>query len=209
MAYLLTPTLEVRTSREFLASSPESPYSFSALLCDFDYDLFSANRGWGPDESNFISNKLGATSSSSGTIGGTTEQGFYVLPAGIYKLHMHIELKCDSAYSGSSFRFLDDLDGVTQTNTSSSYYFTSDNSIPIDTSVHTVIKSTKQKNVQFCSSRSNTSAIESSRAYMTFDHHLEWNHSGGRIDDVSSSLFRTARGFVSAEDFWYVLRRVR
>lgn len=209
MAYLLTPTLEVRTSREFIASSPTNPFGFRALLCDFEYDMYKASRGWGPDNSNFISNKIGATSNSSGTIGGSSEQGFYELPVGIYKMHIHIELKCNSAYSGSGFRFLDDLDGVTQTSTSSSYYFSSDNSIPIDTSVHTVTKSTKQKNIQFCSSRSDTSAIESSRAYMTFDHHLEWSHVGGRIEDISSTLFSTGRGFVSMEDFWYILRRVR
>jgi hypothetical protein len=72
-----------------------------------------------------------------------------------------------------------------------------------------VISSVKQKNIQFCSSRSNTSTIESSRAYMTFDHHLEWSHSGGRIDDTVSSLYQTGRGFVSMEDFWYTLRRIR
>jgi len=209
MAHLLTPTLEQRASREFLKNQPTSAYVYSWFywLPNWDYTGY-----WTGYNTCYVDNKIGATAPTSGVGSGTgsgaTAERRWFLPAGTYKLHYHIEAKCDTSNGNSSTYWTNDITSSGSGGTDYQYYFTGTaNNL---SSVGTIINSVKQKNVQFCSSRSNTSAIESSRAYITFDHHLEWIHNGGLVPNISTRAFNgNTQGFVSVEDFWFILKRVR
>jgi hypothetical protein len=185
MAHLLTPTLEVRTSREFLANQPAASSStiisaWMVWLANFDYSGF-----WAGYDTCYQENTLGATATGSGGSGATASQRWSV-PAGHYQLHYHIEAKVDTSVSNTSDNWTKEFN--TQFPTSGQYFTGIEKYMSISSSL--VNSSTKQKNVQFCSSRSNTSAIESNRAYVTFDHHLDWDHGGGNIPyDVYPSIF--------------------
>jgi hypothetical protein len=56
------------------------------------------------------------------------------------------------------------------------------------------------------------SVIESNRAYVTFDHHLDWDHGGGSNPMHGfggTTEFHGDSGFISVEDYWFILRRIR
>lgn len=202
MAYLLTPTLEVRTSREFLSNQPTSQYVYGWIewLVNFDYSGF-----WSGYDTNYLSNTIGATATN-GSGSGATASRRWSLPAGRYHVHYHIETKVDSSVSNSATYWTNEMDE----NTSYRNYFTSNSANPNYIAPADIHSSVKQKNVQFCSSRSNTSIIEANRSYVTFDHWLEWDHGGGSFPTTSNLAFNgNTQGFVSVEDFYYILRRVR
>lgn len=203
MAHLLTPTLEQRASREFLKNQPTSTYVYSWFywIPNWDYTGY-----WTGYNTNYVENTLGASASGSGSGSGATAYRQWSLPAGTYRIHYHIEAKCDTSNGNSSNYWTDDITSAGSGGSDINYYFTG----TVNNVNGTVISSVKQKNVQFCSSRTNTSAIESSRAYVTFDHHLEWSHNGGAPYNISTRAFNgNTQGFVSVEDFWFILRRVR
>jgi hypothetical protein len=206
MAHLLTPTLEQRASREFLQNSPSGVtiHSWYWWLPCWDYTGY-----WTGYTSNYVSNTIGAaagtTGAGAGSGTGATAYRQWNIPAGQYTIHYHIEVKCDTSNAGSSNYWTDDIGTTGSASTDANYYYTG-----TAMSVNgTIINSVKQKNVQFCSSRSNTSAIESNRAYVTFDHNLEWSHNGGYVYNQGVRPFQAGYGFVSVEDFWFILRRVR
>jgi hypothetical protein len=204
MAHLLTPTLEQRASREFLKNQPTSTYVWSwfSWLPNWDYTGY-----WTGYNTNYVENTLGASASSSGSGSGATASRVWSLPAGTYRMHYHIEAKCDTSNANSNNYWTKDIESTGSSAGDIQYYFTGTVN---QLSNGTVINSVKQKNVQFCSSRSNTSAIESNRAYVTFDHHLEWSHNGGVLGGISTRAFNgNTQGFVSVEEFWFILKRVR
>lgn len=203
MAYLLTPTLEQRASRVFLLNQPTSAliYSWFYWLPNWDYTGY-----WTGYDTNYVENTLGATPYAAGSGSGATAARQWSLPAGIYKLHYHIEVKCDTSNMYTNNLWTKEIETQASWATDPNYYYTGS----VNQVNGTVINSVKQKNVQFCSPRTNTSAIESNRAYVTFDHHLEWSQNAGQVYGIGTDPFNgAARGFVSVEDFWFILRRVR
>lgn len=202
MAHLLTPTLEQRASREFLKNQPTgvTVASWMYWIPNWDYAGY-----WTGYDTNFVENTLGATPYGFGS--GSSNQAYrqWQFPTGTYQIHYHMEVKCDTSNSNTPTYWTDDIATSGNGATNSNYYFTG----TVNSVNGTVLNSVKQKNVQFCSSRSNTSAIESNRAYVTFDHHLEYSHNGGIVWSVATSPFQVGRGLVTVEDFWVIVRRVR